>query len=764
MVDAMDRGGSRENVRTKSHWQSWALVCAALLLATAATAAVLENEHLRVVVDDGTGRLLELASPANGFNLVDPTVDRPLWRVELQPLGHAALAPSDAHAFNIEVVEGRSRWLRMVWSDFQIDAAPGLSVVVSVHLDQSEPNSRWNINVSAAGDLPLAQIIFPRVGGITKQESEALAVPVWMGEKTDNPRQLLNANGKARRDSWKYPGLLSMQCLALCREGGPGFYAACDDSEGHGKDFVVFGDGEDGLGFEAVQYPDSTENYNAPYDIYLGVFEGDWFTAAERYRSSALRQPWAKENRLTTGATPPWCVDTGLWVWNRGYSQDVLEPAAVLQEAAGLPVSVFWHWWHGCAYDAGFPEYLPPREGTEPFMHAVAKAHDEGLHAIVYMNQRLWGMETDSWTEKHAARFAVKRPDGEIQPEVYNTFTKSPCASMCMGTPFWRDTYAGIATEAVLALGVDGIYMDQACSSLACYDPNHGHILGGGTYWINGFQLLQQDIRDRTKADGRQVTLAGEGCGEAWLPYLDLMLSLQVSMERYHEPGPRKPIPFFHAVYHGLFIPFGNYASLTMPPYDPLWPEETAPKEPLALLDRKFSQQFRMDQARAFVWGQVPTVANFRPEHLTARDDEMDFVIRLAKLRQRALPYLLHGTMLRPPAMDIPEEVMPISRLSIYAGQQGALSEYEAAYPLLPTSAWKTREGNVAVVVVNIDAEPHSVSFTWVAKETPLPSPGTLHVLEDDGTERVTQYDQPSAIDEELPGASARVYEWRRDP
>ena len=35
-----------------------------------------------------------------------------------------------------------------------------------------------------------------------------------------------------------------------------------------------------------------------------------------------------------------------------------------------MPVSVFWHWWHGCAYDAGFPEYLPPREGTDAFKTA----------------------------------------------------------------------------------------------------------------------------------------------------------------------------------------------------------------------------------------------------------------------------------------------------------------------------------------------------------------------------------------------------------
>ena len=82
----------------------------------------------------------------------------------------------------------------------------------------------------------------------------------------------------------------------------------------------------------------------------------------------------------------------------------------------GVPVSVFWHWWHHCAYDVGFPEYLPPREGEASFTSALADAHDAGLHAIVYMNQRLWGMTTQSWTERDAEQFAVKRPDGKVQP------------------------------------------------------------------------------------------------------------------------------------------------------------------------------------------------------------------------------------------------------------------------------------------------------------------------------------------------------------
>ena len=234
------------------------------------------------------------------------------------------------------------------------------------------------------------------------------------------------------------------------------------------------------------------------------------------------------------------------------------------------------------------------------------------------MNQRLWGMTTAQLGQtKHAERFAVKNPDGTVTPEVYNTFMKVPCASMCMGTDFWRAKYAGLATEAVCDLGVDGIYMDQACSSLACYDATHGHPLGGGAWWMQGFHdTRERDIRQRCAARRKQVALAGEGCGEAWLPHLDLMLSLQVSMERYAAPGEWEPIPLFHAVYHDCAMLYGNYSSLTRPPYDDLWPAEFAPPEPLQLLDEKFAQQFRLEQGRAFVWGQQPTIANFLPEQL----------------------------------------------------------------------------------------------------------------------------------------------------
>ena len=342
-----------------------------------------------------------------------------------------------------------------------------------VHITEDADNSvlQWDMEIKNDSNTCPAIIHFPRFPAITKQASEVLAVPYWIGEKTKEARHLF-ANGKRRE--WTYPGILSMQCITFYSDNGPGLYLFADDTHARSKSFAVFGDKANNIGLEACHFPNTKDMCNGtlvlPYSIKTGLFEGNWITVATAYREWALEQQWAQESRLKNGYTPAWAQDTGFWVWNRDHSSGVLPPAARMQHYLGLPVSVFWHWWHGCPYDVGFPEYLPPREGAEQFRTALGNAQTEGIHAIVYMNQRLWGMTTDSWTAENAAEHAVKGHDGTIRPEVYNTFTKSPCASMCMGTAFWRNKYAGLAEEAFASLGVNGIYMDQACSSLVCYD------------------------------------------------------------------------------------------------------------------------------------------------------------------------------------------------------------------------------------------------------------------------------------------------------
>jgi hypothetical protein len=720
---------------------------------------ILESGSLRLGFD-ARGRLTQVADLANHYEFLTADSSMPLWRVVL--VDGAELLPENAAAFDWE--GGEDKPIELRWSGFGRAEAPTLQVIARVTAEKNEPVSRWRISVEGLGEVAVRTVAFPRVGYLAAQESETLAVPQWMGEATNQARSIVNPAPKTpSRREWDYPGVLSMQFVAFYGGDGRGLLLSVDDTGLMRKQFAVFGDGAGGLGMEVVHHAPvavgTRQRYSPTYDVLVRTFDGDWFTAADWYRRWAREQWWVKASRVRTRRTPDWVRDTAVWVWNRGPSPGVLAPAAALQSQAAMPVSVFWHWWHGCEYDVGFPEYLPPREGTEAFRDAVADAEAQGIHAIVYMNQRLWGMTTKSWAAQHAAAYAVKQPDGTIQPEVYNTFVKAPCASMCMGTAFWRNTYADLAEAVIRELGVAGIYMDQACSSLACYDSAHGHSLGGGAYWMEGFKALEGDIRRRTK-DVRAVALAGEGCGEGWLPYLDVMLSLQVSMERYAAPGVWEPLPLFNAVYYDCATQYGNYSSLTRPPYDSLWPEEHAPREPLALLDRKFATQFRLEQARSFVWGQQPTIANFQERHLRERADEIDYLLRIARLRASALKYLRDGVFLRPPDVSVPQAEIPISRLSIYAGQQDAVQEYTKTVPLVLASAWRAEDGEIGLALASIADHPVAVRIALSHLDYPMPDAGAVYRLTETGRTKFAAFGGGAVeLEIEMDPRDVRIYE-----
>jgi hypothetical protein len=699
---------------------------------------------LEVGCDTDRGAIGRLADSQLPFDVIDRqagTVE--LWEIELQIGGQAkTVTPKDAPAFRWERIADPSPGLKLRWEGF----APELQVSAvdaTVMLDQAESVTRWEIAVTKAADVLLERVRYPRVGGIRRQDREALAVPAWMGQLRLEPRKaLVNDKGESRRLEWSYPGGLSLQCAAWYSAGGPGMYVACNDSQARRKSLAFWGSTGEAANLEWTHEPEGRGQgrgeYRLPYQVVLGAFVGDWFTAAERYRVWGREQTCSRESRLRNGLVPDWVVNTGAWVWNRGRSEGVLPPASRFQQHLDLPVSVFWHWWHGCAYDVGFPEYFPPREGTESFVAALDAAHHSQVRAMVYMNQRLWGMSTRSWTDENAAQFAVKTPDGSIRPEIYNVFDRQPCAAMCLGTSFWRDKYAGLAEQAV-KLGVDAIYMDQACLSLACYDTHHGHPPGGGNFWIAGFRQLAEDIRRRV-GNTRPLALAGEGCGEPWLNSLDLMLSLQVSQERYSAPSDGwEVIPFFHAVYHADAVLFGSYSSLSMPPYDELWPAEFAPEERLTLLDRRFSRQFYLEQARAFVWGQQPTVANFLDKQLQERAAEVNYVKRIAQVRAATLQYLLRGTMLRPPRVDVAQSTLDFSRVSIYAGRRGGQTVFQKPAPLVLSAAWRAPDGQLGVALASIADEKQSVRIELSPREHGLRDQSQVFGLSDSGREALAR-------------------------
>ena len=728
------------------------------------------DDKLQVGLDPADGTLRELVELPGGFNqLAEGAASFALWQITVRD--GAALRELNAERAGppkVERLTAGSPGLRLRWDRVAADAKESLRVEVLVRLgSQDAPLSHWELSVAKPPGMRLTQVRFPRVPSLRERSEEVLAIPRQLGMLARHPRKLTRGkDNRGARLAWRSPhGTdLSLPCLAFYQQDGPGFYAACDDTQGSCKQFALWGDARAQLHFEIVHEPEQEaaelDEFRLPFAVVLGAFHGDWSTAAQMYRQSPAARAIAARGRLRRGLTPAWLSETGLWLWNRGRSQQVLEPAIVLRKHLDAPVSVLWHWWHNCPYDAGFPEFLPPREGTEPFKEALAAAEQQDVHAILYMNQRLWGMKTPSWIEEGAEAFAVKGEDGKVRPEVYNTFMKAPCAAMCIGTRFWRDKYAGLAEEVLCGLRAGGVYMDQTGVWANCYDPRHGHIRGPGRYWSDGLAMLTAEIRDRSSVRG-PVALGGEYCGEPWIGNLDLTLALSVSRDRLGGAPSWEPIPFFLAVYHSATIAFGSMAGLAYPPYDEKWPRELAPPGGLTPLDRKFAKQFCLDHARTFAWGMQPMLANFLPPQLEQCPQEIDFVTRVVRTRMRSLKYLLHGTWLRPPALDVPSQEINVAQVGTYT----PLKASRRTYPVALAGAWRAPDGDVGIALASIHEGTLRLRLPIDAQAYRLEGHCAVHRIDHTGRHRVGVFDvRERTFPVELPPRGICLVEFRSLP
>jgi len=677
-----------------------------------ANVMLLENEHLRLSFNEKTGQLVSLQKPDTKREYIDhDAVTSPLWI--LRKADGSNLLEKEPLFLGFSRNDDKS--LTMKWK-----CEHGLTVCASVRLDDKKAFSYWNIKLEGIGTQPLYDIRYPILQGLRKMNNEDMAVSSWLGSLVHNPRSSLSQNHPKRHFSCESPGYLSMQMVTLYDRAHGGLYFGSNDTLSFSKryEFTLDTIHTEYCMTHTPAYQSANNTYQPTYEAIVGIFEGDWFSAARIYREWATKQKWCRESRFRNGQTPQWAEKTGMWIWNRGHSSNVLSEARHLRKKWNIPISVFWHWWHGCSYDEGFPEYLPPREGCASFKKAVKDAEHDGVHCLVYMNSYQWGNSTKSWTEEGAEKFSARQINGNTYSHAFNIFTGRQLTPMCMATSFWRDKYAQLADSAICQYGVGGIYMDQACSSMKCYNNEHGHPIGGGNYWVTGFKDLTMAIRTGADAGKRKATLAGEGSGEDWIPYLDLFLTLETSRERYLGVGDTETIPLYQAVYHDYAITYGSYSSLVYPPYYDLWPEKFRPSNREKPLPDEFNMQFRMEQARAFVWGMQPTLANYHATLDVEKKDEIEFLHQLVQLRQKSLKYLLYGVYERKPSIEIPTKEIDLSRISIYAGRNGnTVTQSRKKVPLLYCGAWKAKDGSLAICFANIADQRLPIRFNLDTEE-----------------------------------------------
>lgn len=688
----------------------------------------ISNGTIKFGFDKTSGKLLSFQNVKTSYDYINQeAVNDVPWKLNVAK-GQAAIVnmPTQVVLTKISPLSLEIKWK-------QANDKKGPEVIVSVSLDKNKALSYWNVKVNKIRGCHIENVQFPILYGIKDLGNEDLAVASWLGNLIHHPATGLKDGMIPRIYSWNSPGGLSMQLIALynSQKKMNGLYFSCNDTLSYTKDFsMAFNTKYRTFSMTNLpSYNDQIDVYSPKYQAVIGSFDGDWITAAKMYRNWGIHQKWCRDSRFKNGKIAEWLPKTALWVWNRGRSSNVLTEAMDLSKRLGLPVNAYWHWWHNCSYDDYFPEYIPPREGRESFIKAVSTAQHEGVHCIVYMNSFQWGNSTESWIKENAKPYSAKTIDGGDYSHTFNIFTNKSLTPMCMATDFWQNKYSTLCDTVVNHYHTNGVYMDQACMNNRCYDPAHGHEIGGGNYWVNGFGKLTSLIRSKI-SNQTQPILAGEGSGEDWISYLDLFLTLDPSRERYAGVGNSEPIPLYQAVYHDYAITYGSYSSLVYPPYDEMWPVEYSPKNKETELPENYNFQYLMEQSRAFVWGMQPTIANYHSFLTRSRKAEIDFLMDLSRTRYKALKYLLYGVYFRAPEIKSSIIDIDISKISIYAGREGnTVTSYKETVPTIYSGVWKASDGCVGIALANISNEKSAVEFSMKAFEYDLSKKGDIYLI-----------------------------------
>jgi len=516
---------------------------------------VLKNDYLAVVFKQiSSGNMLL-------NNIYDLTTKRKylgyfpedFWEVTFtDPLCNESIELSSYSTVNYSINFPNDNEVEIIWGNISLKEENNVvDVKVIVRIDEDKPFSYWKINVNNKSkkygikDISFPKLHIPSING--DKENDFLVIPADVGMVSKNP-------WKRDRNDWHfhltYPDRYIMQFRAFYEENSGGIYLADYDSKGFEKTYkAIPNQDEDNIEFSVIRKANNigkiSEDFEMDYESVIGIFKGDWYDACRIYRKWAIKQPWAvplaKRNDI-----PEWYKrDPATFVMRTPGVNDmeiVVDKTAEFVENLGInfpskeiPAHLLWYTWQhydpdntilyktgwkrkkgvlpSCDIHAG--NYLPARKG---FDKAVKKIQDMGFKISVFMNTRLYDQGVAKPDPKLVRPWVVKKPDGTF--EVYSN--RYQLWDMCRATNGWQQYYTKQAAKAIKEYGVKGIYLDSFGGiSHPCFDKEHGHSLGGGTYQRDAMMSFGLYVRNKVKSVDSDAILTDENCAECLFPCID---------------------------------------------------------------------------------------------------------------------------------------------------------------------------------------------------------------------------------------------------
>jgi len=641
-------------------------ISTAVIAAEPTNVEVLESDALHLGIDPDRFSLVSLKDRKAGHEFLESLPDSPfIWALNMQkPDGTDFILFANGEARRSIERSADGQTLTLVWSGLEVAGeADAMDVRVTITLPKGADRSHWTIKVDNRSKSSLMNVVFPHLSGISKAAQPTAAVPRnnWGGLE----KNVTFTGGSYPCSYWP------SQFLALL-ERDSGLYLAFEDPRATPKHFEL----KPGEFFTFRSFAENASlpgnDYETPGSVAIGVCGNDWWVAAKMFRRWALHQPWTKRGPLNKASSlPELAKTTGVWfneILADEDPQNVISKFKAAQDYFKLPIALQIYTWHRPKFDTLYPEYFPARPNFQPVVDAV-RASDTAF-VVPYINGRLQDIAAPSG--KEAKAWMARKRDGTHYNEEYGTGANF--AVMCPATAYWQKTILDVATKLAGEYNVNGIYIDQiaAAEYAACFDASHGHPLGGGSYWVDGYRKMLEGVKQLRTREGNPLLITSENNTDC---YMDVVDGFLIWTPRYAEE-----IPIMQAVYSGYTIYFASNAQV---------------KPDTELLP------YAMVVGRDVIWGVQP---GWMP--LEVETERSAYLRDASRLRHAGLKFFQFG--------ELVGELKPLSDpgqvKGIWRNVLGTAHE-ETALPAVMSTVWKSPEGSLGVAIANLSGEKKTFAY-----------------------------------------------------
>lgn len=682
---ARDAARQAGGARAPAPWlraARWPFVCVAS-----------DDLGLAVRRDKGQARLASLFDLKRRREILS-SAQGPLWSLEAEDAdGNLLAADASLPAQKCTTaLDGRS--IQMRWLPLRELGRPDADkLVVEVSLGVSHDSLIARMHIKNDTKLSLAEVVWPSLyfGPLGERgDDDVLVQPFGPGRLCPNPYLA----APSVKDLYPNGGW-DMQMFALYDDRG-GLVAMSQDPLASAKYLECRS--EQGAVRIAFRWPvpDHTRpgnDFAPPGRMAVQLIDGDWYDAAMAYRAWVKKEAlwWPQRGKPGRPDTPQWMRDLPLWALSSGPPDRVVPAVKAFRKYMGVPCAVHWYNWHKIPFDNDYPHYFPTKPG---FAEGVRELQRAGVRVMPYINGRLWDSDTPDFLTK-ALPFATKDRKGNYYVEVYGSGEK--LVPMCPATRLWQETVQGIVKRLVgPECNVDGVYIDQVAAARPrmCYDPGHGHPLGGGHWWTTrGYWPMLSKLQADLARQFPDKMLTTECTAEPYAHVFDGYLS-------WHWQE-KNAVPFFPAVY----------------------------ADKIRLFSRAYRYRgdkalvFRMKLAQQFVFGEQ---MGWLDPNVWKEKEIGPYMRRLGRIRW-ALRAYFRGRMLRPPALS--------GRIDDVTGDWAWHRKTIVTMKAVQVGAWRAEDGRVAVVVTNLSRKPQKAtlrlpideygispraSITWLSESGPV--------------------------------------------